>query len=52
VRNARIISREHGRQASAKAERAYPEALSAEGVAIRKANAAHFKQAVAYAARG
>jgi hypothetical protein len=52
VRNARIARREHWRWPCAEAWRAYPEALSAKGEAIKKAKAVHFRQAVADGARG
>jgi hypothetical protein len=52
VRNVRGARGEHRRWPSAEAWREYLEALSAKGMAIRKAKAAHFKQAVADAARG
>ncbi len=52
VRNARRARRKHRRQPSAEEWRAYLEALSVKGAAIRKAKAAHFKQAVADAPRG
>jgi hypothetical protein len=42
----------HTRRPSAEAWRVYLEALNAKGEALRKAKAAHFKQAVAEAARG
>jgi hypothetical protein len=52
VRNTRRARRWHKRQPCAEAWRVYLEALSAKGEVIRKAKAAHFKQAVAEAARG
>jgi hypothetical protein len=52
VRNARKARIEHGRRPSAYALRVYLEALSGKGVAIRKAKAVNFKQAMAYVARG
>jgi hypothetical protein len=52
VRNARRARRRHTRRPCAEAWRVYLEALNAKGEAIRKAKAAHFKQAVAEAARG
>ncbi len=52
MRNARRARKEHGRQSGADAWRAYLEALSAKGAAIRKAKAVQYKQAVADAARG
>jgi hypothetical protein len=52
VRNARRARREHRRWLSAEAWRAYLDALSAKGSAIRKAKATHFKQAVTDAAIG
>jgi hypothetical protein len=52
VRNARKAKRDHKKWPSAEAWTAYQEALSAKGVAIQKAKAAHFKQAVADTARG
>jgi hypothetical protein len=52
VRNARRARREHRRRPCAEAWRVYLEALSAKGLAIQKAKALHFKQAVANAARG
>jgi hypothetical protein len=51
VRNARMAKIEHGRWPCAKAWRVYQEALSAKGLAITRAMAAHFRQAVADAAR-
>ncbi len=50
LRNARRARRGHRRWLSAEAWRAYLDALSAKGLAIRKAKGAHFKQAVADAA--
>ncbi len=52
VRNPRRARRWHTRRPWAEAWRDYLEALIAKGEAIRKAKAAHFKQAVAEAARG
>jgi hypothetical protein len=52
VRNARRARRDHRKWLSAEAWRAYLDALSTKRSAIRKAKAAHFKQAVAAAARG
>jgi hypothetical protein len=52
VRNARRARRWHKRRPCAEAWRVYLEALNAKGEAIKKAKAAHFKQAVAEAARG
>jgi hypothetical protein len=52
VRNARRARRDYRRRPSAEAWTAYMEALSAKGAAVRKAKAAHFKQAVADAAIG
>ncbi len=52
VRSARRARRWHTRRPCAEAWRAYLEALNAKGEAIKKAKAAHFKQAVAEAARG
>ncbi len=52
LRNVRMARRDHRRRPSAEAWTAYLEALSAKGEAIRKAKAAHFKQAVADAVRG
>ncbi len=52
VRNARRARKWHKRHPCAEAWRVYLEALIAKGAAIRKAKAAHFKQAVAEAARG
>jgi hypothetical protein len=52
VRKARRARRENRRWPSAKAWRAYLEALSAKGEAIKKATAEHFKQTVADSARG
>jgi hypothetical protein len=43
VSNARRARREHGRWPRADAWRGYLEALSAKGMAIRKAEAVHFK---------
>jgi hypothetical protein len=51
VQNARTARRWHKRHPCSKAWRAYLEALSAKGEAIKHAKAAHFKQAVADAAR-
>ncbi len=51
VRNARRARRRHTRCPCADAWRVYLEALNAKREAIRKAIAAHFKQAVAEAAR-
>ncbi len=52
VRNGRRARRDHRRWPSTEAWTAYLEALGAKGAAIRKAKAAHFRQAVADAARG
>jgi hypothetical protein len=51
VRNARIARREHRSWPTAEALKAYLEALSAKMAAIKKAIAAHFKQAMADAGR-
>jgi hypothetical protein len=52
VRNARRARRWHTSCPCAEAWRVYLEALCAKKEAIRKAKAAHFRQAVAEAARG
>jgi hypothetical protein len=52
VRNARRARRWHTRRPCAEAWRVYLEALCAKGEANKKAKDAHFKQAVAEAARG
>ncbi len=51
VKHAMGARSEHRRWPSAEAWKAYLDSLSAKGLAIRKAKAAHFKQAVADAAR-
>jgi hypothetical protein len=52
IRNLRRARRQHKRCACAEAWQVYLEVLNIKGEAIRKARAAHFKLAVANAARG